>query len=83
MNLDITPQEDKIKSLKHLLTTEITQPESPDEDLLGQFIDEAIEEYLIDFKTIKDFTDAKIHCLFLIIKKMRIYDGSWDEKYEI
>lgn len=83
MNINITPQEDQIKGLYDILTTEIVVPGSPDEELIKELINKSIQEYLQYKERITDISDAKVYCLFSIIKQMRIIDGSWDESIEI
>jgi len=83
MNINITPLEDKIKNLHDIISTEIVVPGSPDEELIKEFIKESIREYMDEYNDIKNMSESKIDCLFRIIRKMRIYDGSWDSSLDI
>lgn len=82
MNINITPQEDSIKYLYHIISTEIVVPGSPDEELIKELITESITEYTNNGGNLIDISNAKIHILFQIIRKMRILEGSWNPDFD-
>lgn len=83
MNIDITPQHEKRNQLWNIIHAEIIEPGSPDKEIIEDFLTESINEYIEIYGEIKDISDAKIYCLFSIIKQMRILDGSWDPNIEL